>query len=437
MNTPQDHGNGESAPPATKSAKLGKHSERYLTPEMRRELNSTTSQNSALAFMRAFFKIAKPYWTSKASLPSWGLLVGVIAIMLGEVGLALYASNLNGEWIGHLQGGGHPDSALDVREGHQSAFWHIIYGILPIVAMSQVASGSIGSYMQKEISLRWRENLTDDLLKKWLDPINKPYQRLISIYQNSALPEQRIEMDPEMVTEKLVETPIKLLQALITVPAFGAILYALDPLLLWGLFAYMGIANLGGLAVGKPFVHHSKMKEHFSAAFRSAIGRIKDNADSVAFLGGEQAEMGELRRKFKPVSLNWRNLMKTRLKVDTVVGTQGELAVILPYTLVAPAWFSGKIGYAGVGQAMIGFMRANHAMTIIVRELEFFSKLVASTQRLAGFMDAIEQSNIDLDHNRKLTAQQEAFERGEDVEPVLKNLPPPIAATPAAEPHHA
>ena len=71
----------------------------------------------------------------------------------------------------------------------------------------------------------------------------------------------------------------------------------------------MALATVIAFWLGRPLIRLSFNNEKFNAAFRYALVRLRDAAESVALYRGEKAERHQLRSRFEPVVSNYKRFV--------------------------------------------------------------------------------------------------------------------------------
>ncbi|PHU22720.1 ABC transporter D family member 2, chloroplastic [Capsicum chinense] len=112
-------------------------------------------------------------------------------------------------------------------------------------------------------------------------------------------PDQRIVDDLSSFTGTALSFSLTLFNAAIDLISFSNILYGIFPPLFVVLLAY----SLGGTAIsiflGRGLVNLNFLQEKKEADFRYGLVRVRENAESIAFYGGEENEMQLLLTRFR------------------------------------------------------------------------------------------------------------------------------------------
>ena len=99
----------------------------------------------------------------------------------------------------------------------------------------------------------------------------------------------------------------------------------------------------GGTAIsiilGRPLVGLNFSQEQREADFRYALVRVRENAESIAFYGGETNELKVLKDRFNSTLQNLSKILVTSRNLQFFTSFYRLLIQILPAAVVAPLYF--------------------------------------------------------------------------------------------------
>ena len=107
-------------------------------------------------FLRQFLRLAGPYFTSEEKWMAWTLLIGVLALTLLQIGIAVRLNLWNRDFF----------NALESRDWNGFIIQMGIFALLVSAAMG-IAVYQV--YVRQLLQLRWRRWLTAKLVGDWLE----------------------------------------------------------------------------------------------------------------------------------------------------------------------------------------------------------------------------------------------------------------------------
>ena len=112
--------------------------------------------------------------------------------------------------------------------------------------------------------------------------------------------------------------------------------------LVWTALIYAGVGTWLTIKIGRPLVSLNFAQQRFEADFRFSLMRLRENAESIAFFRGEARRAASLPGRFAGVFDNfWPSWCGGRPQLVHL--GYGQAAVIFPYLVAAPRYFSGAI----------------------------------------------------------------------------------------------
>lgn len=342
------------------------------------------------------WRLAKPYWTSEEKWSAWGLLLAVIVLNLGNVYISVRINEWNSAFYNALQAFNRPE------------FFHQL-GIFCILAAAYIAMAVYALYLNQMLQIRWRRWLTQRYLQAWLAG-RAYYQLQLGAMtggshqpdnQQPDNPDQRIAEDLNQFTRYVLNLSLGLLSSVVSLASFLVILWGLSgpanlplgPLgtvhvpgyLVWAALVYAGAGTWLTIKIGRPLVSLNFAQQRFEADFRYSLVRLRENAESVAFYGGEPVEMGVFEERFSRVVANFWQLMKRQKRLTWLTSGYAQVAVIFPVVVVAPRYFSRQILLGGLMQVINAFSSVQNALSFIVTSYTDIAAWQAVTERLTGF----------------------------------------------------
>jgi putative ATP-binding cassette transporter len=357
---------------------------------------------------RQFWRITGGYFTGRASIPVWALLGVLMLLVMIDVRLAVLFSYQSNDQYSALQAAfeGEGSAKSIAIEG----FWWTILILAGLIA-TDVARGLLDVYLMQRFIIRWRVWLTHRLTGDWLD--GDAYYRGRFINDPIDNPDQRIQQDidvfttgtgPETNTPTVGTAQTLLFSgvfAIVSLVEFTPILWGLSgPLTLFGVtvpralfwmaLIYVFFTTVVAFWIGHPLIRLSFRNEQTNAAFRYALVRMRDAAESVGLYRGEGVERGALMTRFAAVIANYRAFVRRNIAFMGWNRSVSQIVDPLPLIIQAPRVFDREIQYGDVTQSSQAFGRVANALGFFRNVYDAFAGYRAAIIRLDGLVTANE-----------------------------------------------
>jgi len=345
-----------------------------------------------MGFFKKLWRLIKPYWTSEERWVARALLGLVIALNLGLV----YLNVQFNDWYGRFY-----DALQDKNLPH---FWREL-GIFTGLAFAYIAVAVYQYYVRQMLYLRWRRWLTQRYLKNWL--ANRVYYRIELANRATDNPDQRIQDDVGSFASQTLFLGLDAMSKFVTVCSFFLILWDLSgPLnftiaglaitipgyMLWAAIIY-AVAGSGLIQwIGRKLANLYFGQQRYEADFRFSLVRLRENAEGVALYRGEGDESVRLLERFERVLDNWLAIMRLNKTLYWFTNFYSQLAVIFPFVVGAPRYFSGLIKLGTLMQIANAFGTVQDALSWFINSYQDIANWRASVDRLTSFDQAIAQA---------------------------------------------
>src|SRR5207247_1113148 len=143
------------------------------------------------------------------------------------------------------------------------------------------------------------------------------------------------------------------------------------------------------LLMGRRLVPLDYDHVRYEADVRYALVHVRDNAESIAFYRGEAQEVQRISGRFWQVLRNYNLLIGWQRNLSFVTTAYRYLPVVLPYLVLFPQYFSGKIQFGDMTQANFAFMQVYGALSLIVSQIERITNFAAGVDRLAALTEGM------------------------------------------------
>lgn len=341
------------------------------------------------------WRLASPYFRSEDKWPGRILLAAVVAIELSIVGINVLLNWWNNTFYNALQ-----DRDWDAFV-YQLGYFCILATAFIFLAVYQL-------YLNQWLQIRWRRWLTQTYLEKWLAGPNHYRMQLLGDAADN--PDQRIAEDVREFIDAgasgigILPIGLSLLNATVTLASFAVILWNLSataPLhvfgislgipgyLLWAALIYAILGTGFTHLVGRALIALNFQQQRYEADFRFNLVRVRENAEQIALLRGEQAERHRLLLRFGNIVSNWMAIMSRQKKLTFLTAGYSQAAVVFPYIMVSPAYFAGKVQLGGLMQTANAFGQVQTALSVFVNIYRQLAEWRAVIDRLSGFDQSI------------------------------------------------
>jgi len=340
-------------------------------------------------FVRDLWALLQPYWKSEERGRAWLLLLANIGLIL----VTVYVTVLFNQWYNAFY------NALQAKA--QAEFFHQL-GRFCVLAAIYILIAVYRIYLNQMLQIRWRRWLTDRYLSDWLRDRN--YYRMQLKDAGTDNPDQRIAEDFRLFVDESLSLGLGFLNAAVTLGSFVAILWSLSgsleiPLggttyviygyMVWVAIVYAIAGTWLAHKIGKPLILLNFNQQKYEADFRYNLVRFRENCEGVALYRGEEDELRGFRARFNAVFENWWAIMKRQKLLTFFTAGYSQAAVIFPFVVGAPRFFSGAIQLGGLVQISNSFGQVQGALSWFIDAYTNFASWKASVDRLISFHNAV------------------------------------------------
>ncbi len=338
------------------------------------------------------WRLSIPYFRSEDRRPGLLLLGAVIAIELSIVAINVLINQWNARFF----------NALQDRDWNSfvSEIWIFcaLAAIFVVLAVYQL-------YLNQWLQIRWRTWMTKNYLDRWL--AQSAHYRMQLLGDAADNPDQRIAEDINQFIERTLLITVRLLGAIVTLVSFLAILWSLSeaaPLtlfgapvhipgyLVWAALIYSVLGTVITHWVGWPLAALHFQQQRYEADFRFNLVRVRENSEQIALLRGESAENSRLGDRFSHVISNFMKLMSRQKKIIFVQQSHSQAAVIFPYIVVSPAYFSSSMQLGTLTQTASAFGSVQESLSFFVTVYRTVAEWAAIIERLSGFNRSLDNA---------------------------------------------
>ncbi len=338
-------------------------------------------------FWRRVWGLITPYWRSEERGKAWLLLTVVIALSLFDVGISVAINSWYRDFYNALQ-------SKDL-----AAFTHLMLYFCGIAAIAILAA-VYRLYLTQMLTIRWRRWLTEQHFARWLQHKNF-YQLEQGGYTDN--PDQRLSEDLNSFTSDTLALGLGLLTNIVSLVSFSIILWGVSGSLevfgviipgymFWCALVYAGVGSWLAHLIGRRLIGLTNNQQRFEADLRFAMVRIRENAESIALYDGEPTENKRLSARFGKVWSNFWSIMGVQKRLKFFTTGYGQIAIIFPFVVAAPRYFSGKIELGELMQINSAFGNVQENFSWFIDAYVTLAGWRATCDRLLSFRQAMSEN---------------------------------------------
>ncbi|MEI8171362.1 MAG: ABC transporter ATP-binding protein/permease [Rhodoferax sp.] len=346
------------------------------------------------AFTAQAWDLTRPYFDSDQKWQARGLLLAIVLLNLGLVYMAVLFNDWNKLFYDALQ------------EKNATVFWAQL-GRFTYLAFAFIIIAVYKFYLTQLLEMRWRAWMTGHYLERWLSN-HAFYQLELARFSGPANsdakipdnPDQRIQEDINQFTGLTISLTMGLLNAVVTLASFVGILWGLSGgfafsflggeynipgFMVWMAVLYCGVGSVLTHYIGRPQIKLNFEQQRVEADFRHHMVRVREYSESIALDRGEAVERAQLDQRFGKVLGNYLALIKAQKNLIWFTSFFGQAAVVFPFVVAAPRFFSGAIQLGELMQISSAFGQVQGALGWFVDSYSSLASWRATTDRLTSF----------------------------------------------------
>lgn len=321
-----------------------------------------------------FLLITKPFFQSRAGRAGIALLVLLFSLVLVVKSLDIGNNYVYGSLI---------TSATD-RRPQQVCHLALLYA--GVFAFSALVVASL-RFTEEKLGLRWRDWMTRHLLDRYL--AGRAYHRIKEAGELDN-PDQRISEDVKTFTTNTLSIVLILVNSTVALVGFAGVLWSITPWLLVGAVGYAFFGTCLTILLGKRLIGLDMQQFKKEADFRYELIRVREHADSVALLQGEEHEKERMARRLGIALANWRQIIGINRKLVGFTFWYDAMTRLLPVLITVPLYIRGEIEFGQVLQAQAGFGFVLDSFAVLAKEFQRITTFAAVVERLGAFYEATE-----------------------------------------------
>ncbi len=224
-------------------------------------------------------------------------------------------------------------------------------------------------------------------------------------------PDQRIAEDSLLLVQKSVDLVKSLVYNLAKLIAFVAILWQVSKILKFEIFGmrfeiegfllyvallYTLLCSLITHLIGRRLRELNFAKQRAEADYRSDLLLVRENAEAVAFMRGEDAERGRFRASFGEIMRNWRSIMNTEFRLECFSASYLKITNLIPIFACLPLYLARAMSFGDMMQARSAFYSVQDGFAWFMDYYKQIMEWAASVQRIYEFISRMDDESANL-----------------------------------------
>lgn len=340
-----------------------------------------------------YWAAASRFWTGRAARVSWPLTIGLVLVVLAQIGVQYRLNYWNRDFF----------DALERRDA--AALWAQVELFVPLAVLAVgLAVASVWARMTTQ--RKWREWLTRHLLAAWID--QRRYQRLDAVDGDHQNAEYRISFDARIATDAPVDMANGLLNAAVTALVFLNVLWTvggdfrlrlgghemvIHAYLVVAVIAYTMVFTSAMAFVGRNLTAVIQAENQAEAELRAVTNEIRELGESSPPATAGAVDVRGVQAAFAQVLRRWRQLCWQLMGTTMVSQTDVLLASVCAWMLCAPKFLAGEMTLGELTQASAAFVSVQVAFNWFVDNYQRLAEWRSSVNRVATLLQALDRAD--------------------------------------------
>src|SRR3954454_15670215 len=334
--------------------------------------------------VRAYWRLAGDYWRGPTAFQAWGLTVISFVLVVGNI-VVQYGINV---WN---------RSFFNALQNHDTSFAYQAVVLFFILAFLAALVAVLQLIFRMKLQIFWRQWLTRRLVRRWLG--EQRFYRLNIAAPDLDAPEFRIAEDAKVATEPVVDFGYGIMNAVLAALVFFGVLWSvggsadvfgvhIPGFMVIAAAAYSAVMSGSMVLFGRPLIRRIEKKNAAEARLGTEMGRVRENAESIALIGGEADETRGLRETFQGLVNAWMRQLRQMSKIMWLTGSNWAVAPVFPLLLDAPNYLAGNLTLGQLMQTAAAFAQVQVALNWLFDNYPRIAEWLASAGRVTGLWTA-------------------------------------------------
>jgi len=334
-----------------------------------------------------YWRLSGGFWRGVTARQAWLLTLATIGLVMANTGVQYGINRWNAFFF-------------DALEKKQSNIVLSAIGLFAVLAVASSAITVLQLIARMRLQVYWRQWLTEQLATKWLD--DQRFYRLSIAAPDLDAPEFRIADDARIATEPVVDFGSGIMNAVLTAIVFFGVLWSvggdatvfafeIPGFMVFAAIAYSVVMSGSMLLFGRPLIARIEAKNSAEARLRTEMAHVRENAESIALIGGEADETRGLRLTLQALVEAWMRQISQLARMTWLMGSNWAVAPVLPLLLEAPNYLAGTLTLGALMQTAAAFVQVQVALNWLFDNYPRIAEWLASAGRVTGLWAAFSQ----------------------------------------------
>jgi len=358
---------------------------------------------NARGSVRAYWRLAGDYWKGPTAFQAWALTISGFVLVVGNI-VVQYGINVwNRAFFNALQ-------------KHDQTFAYQAIVLFFILAFVAALVAVLQLMFRMKLQILWRQWLTRHLVATWLS--EQRFYRLSIAAPDLDAPEFRIAEDAKVATEPVVDFGYGIANAVLTAIVFFGVLWSasgsatffgwrIPGFMVYAAIVYSIVMSASMMLFGRALITRIEDRNRTEAQLRYEMGRVRENAESIAMIGGADDEVKGIGATMQLVSTAWTQVVARQAWLTWLMGGNGVMAPVLPLLLAAPNYLSGEITLGALTQTAAAFVQVQVALNWLVGNYARIAEWLASASRVTGLWTAFSDldASVGIEESERITIE--------------------------------
>jgi putative ATP-binding cassette transporter len=360
-------------------------------------VSEAPAPGAEVAAAPSFAAVALPFWTGSSRAVAWRLTVAVGGLVVVNVGLLYGVNRWNKGFF----------DALDRRD------LDTVFGLVAVFAALVVISGLVNLVLTRlrlGLQAEWRRWLTTTLVARWLDDCT--YYKLEVSSGDFDNPEARMSEDLKQSLAPLVDMTVGLFNACLAAATFIGVLAFVGgtvDLALFGQtisipFAFVALAVLYAMVmsaltwvIGRPLIAAVEDTNAAEAALRFELTRVRESAESIALVKGEDEERRRLGETIGHLAATLWGIARNHGRITLLLNGGAIVMPVVPLLIGAPKYVAGSLSLGDLMQISAAFVQVQLALNWVMDNFILLASWRGAANRLVELVGAMDEVDRTVD----------------------------------------